>query len=154
MKYESLLDFIRQSPIPASTRAPCPTCQSTAWHTLETWTTLVGGPEGVNHETRSCVCVCGARFKVHSKDKFQWITNDNGRVFAGVPTCFEDYILTCFYCDGDVQRHYTDLTGVMPVVTLGTTISKGKSIKHYRVFWKCLKCNKEIETADDHWSPL
>jgi len=154
MRCESLLGFIRQSPMAAAVRPACPSCNADSWTVLETLTTLVGGPEGINHETRWCVCLCGAQFEVHSKAKVQWVTDSHGRVYAGVPSCFESYILTCIACGGDVKRRYTDLSGTALVSSLCTTIDKGKSIKQYRVFWKCLKCNKELETDYDHWSPL
>lgn len=129
--------------------AKCPFCKSEKHQTHGTRTTLLG-IDSMNHKWHERTCKdCGKNYTVENKGRNVWITDEKGNVMHGMPSCFEHYIYDC-KCGGKVERHYTDMDG-KPVNGLSSSNESGKWVKHYKTFYKCNKCNTEIQTEHDYF---
>lgn len=156
----SIYDAVTDRPIPADEPFACPKCSSTDVHREGKWTTLVGGPAGVNHEWSGCTCrACGLEFCFEERVGNAWYTagrhhHDGPRVLLrGVPSCFEPYVYHCARCPaGLVYREYRRLDTGEIVTTIGYTIrADGQAYdRDHRIVFVCEGCGRETETDDEY----
>lgn len=128
----------------------CPFCDSSNVSFLEGSGTLVGyqgekySKQDPNHYTYIYYCKsCKNKHVKNFKREEIWITDLNQKVLKGMPNCFENYILTCNFCNGDVERKYTELDGITKINSLHYSFDdNGKQIKHFKEFYCCNNCGK------------
>lgn len=154
MEKFKLLEYIQQKPITKNSINVniCPFCNSKSLNDYGTSTTLVGFTgEDRNHiwNSKHC-CSCNKDFTIESKGNNVWITIEKSIIIKGVPNCFEAYIYDC-KCGGKITRNYTDLDG-KPMYYLKGEYVNGKFIKHYKVFFKCNKCELNLESEKEYYS--
>ena len=156
MKKEfGLFEMVKQRPNIKlkNKRVKCPYCGAKKVRKRYSSTTLLGIDE-YNHKQFYKQCLnCNKKFTVEQKGKNVWITNEDGHVLDGMPSCFENYTYDCI-CGGVVRRRHENTDGT-PKGTLSITMScdNKNPIKHYRTFWDCDKCGKTIETEQDYYTP-
>lgn len=147
---DSLLALVKNKPLIES-KPTCPFCDSTDLIKHDTRQTTLGGigKGNPNHfwEYTSCT-QCQSSFLREHKDGNVWYTQED-RVLKGIPSCYENYILTCAGCDGDVRRRYTQLDGETPLVN--GVMRSGPDGKNYRCFFSCDECGVGIEYPNEYW---
>lgn len=159
---EKLFDLVIERPDPRlDWKAPCcPYCRCTTLEVLGHTSTLLGyignDPDrDPNHHWYEYKCTqCKKVFTLERKDRNVWYTEKIGeqehRVLAGIPSCFESYVYHCAHCvHGYVRRQHTEKDGVTPARSLGWSAKDGKN---YRTFYTCGSCGDRIELEHyDNW---
>ncbi len=134
----------------------CIKCNGTNVRSIGSTSTLVGGDPRNNHVWERLVCrSCSATTCRETKGGNVWYTETNPEtkrnvVLAGVPSCFEDYELTCARCEGSVLRKYLDRDG-SEAQCLSTNMLTGE--KSYTTHYECQSCGHGGQTPTDYWSP-
>jgi len=145
---DAIFALVADRPVKFSVRNNCPYCTSTDVQMISRYST-VNYPDP--HFSDNCVCTaCERSFCRERKGANIWFTS-KGKVLLGMPSCFESYTYTCRHCGGDVQREYRELDGVTLLV--GNALRSAEGKPQFRPFYKCSKCNREIEYPENYWSP-
>lgn len=145
-----IFDLVSNKPLKLA-NIECPFCSSKNIKKTGSSSTLLGGPEGTNHVWNHCSCNdCSKKFTHEHKHGYAWYVDENSKVLSGIPCCFEDYVLECKFCRGDVRRTY--LKNGQPVKTLGYKIENNKTVPEQDCFWTCSACDKFIEYPSEYWN--
>jgi len=129
----------------------CPFCESKKITKSGSTTTLVGGRGDANHVWTSCSCqICKKSFIHEHINNNTWYTCEQ-KIIAGIPSCFENYIYTCAYCNGKIERHYLELDSDNEANFLSSREIDGVWKNEYRIVFKCNNCLESIESNIDHW---
>jgi hypothetical protein len=131
----------------------CPYCHSKKHTYSQSHTqTLVGGTPDPNHHTLICFCsFCAKKFVMEYKHANVWYSEQmpgskDLKLLAGIPNCFEDWVYTCSYCNGNVRREFRELDGVK-IKSMGRKVFPKRD---YRTFFCCESCKREEESETDH----
>jgi hypothetical protein len=156
-EWKTFLSFVKERPNPdlKIDEYICPYCLSSDVETKGSSATLVGGrkEDDVNHVWTKCSCKsCWNSFVHEHRHNNVWYTSQ-GKILAGIPSCFESYIYTCSSCGGNVHRHYRELDGITKTNGFLKTAYDENDIwtKYYKVFFECENCKKSAESSIEYW---
>ncbi|MFW5890946.1 MAG: hypothetical protein ACOCUI_01905 [bacterium] len=135
----------------------CPFCDSTEVEKLGGHTTLVAGSGDPNHVWTFLRCKkCGNKSTHEHIDYNTWYTLgiQGSKILKGIPSCFENYIYTCKFCNGEVVRKYYGKKSNKKVKVLSTILNEetGEFEKQYKTVFECRDCKKSIESDVDYWT--
>ena len=133
----------------------CPYCNNKNIIFLNGSSTLVGyGGEDMNHTCTTYHCNdCNKNFIRETKgNKNVWFTNKNNKILLGIPYCFENYIYSCKYCNGNVHIKHLNKNDNKECPCLTYVVSNEKlECLQYHMF-ECEKCHKNIISENYYYS--
>lgn len=133
--------LVTNQPYPEDQPDRCPDCGSTELTDHGGWSTLAGGPPGINHAMHDMSCSSGHAFQKETKWGERWFTR-NGKLLMGVPGCYETCVWTCAKCGEDMEGYHTTPDGTR----LGQDGKPyGIQLGVTRTFYCCRGCGVEVE---------